>query len=123
MKTMHPKNTSKLCYSLYNCNHGTTPVWFLVLLSFLGIALAFIYDYILVLIKLTYGEFPTICWGGIHIHHLYFGIVIFLIFLPLSFTVQPKYRGWMVFFMSLGFGLGLSDIVSHLTIDPFLFYC
>jgi hypothetical protein len=116
------KRTSRLCHSVC-CEKEIMSSHLLIFLFFLGIITGFIYDYILLIYKTVYGVFPTLCINGIHVHHLYIGLIIFIISIPFYFLVPKKYRVIISFIIGLGIGLIISDLGTHIIFDPFECYC
>lgn len=117
-------NRTKLCYSMY-CPSGSIPFYTALMIIIAGILSGFFFDYILLLIRDIYGSFPELCLFGFHIHHLYIGLLIVLVSGILFAVIKNiKVRIVIIYFFALGFGLALSDIISHLTVDPiFEIYC
>jgi len=117
------QNQSPVCYKMA-CPQGSTPFYLYLLIGIAGFLLAFIYDYILLIFYTTNGFFPELCIAGVHIHHLYFGILVAIFMFFLVWFLKPTpWRLMFTFFLGLGIGLAISDLISHLTIDPFVFYC
>jgi hypothetical protein len=111
------------CYGLY-CNKNTLPMIPVFLLFSLGFIIAFVYEYIL-LILYAQGIMPILCLNGIHLHHLYFGLFFTLVF-GLLFLKSKEIKRKLLWIALTGLGLGLffSDIISHLTWDiPFSLFC
>lgn len=118
-----PTNISPLCKSLY-CKEGTIPLYTLLLIGSIGLLSAFIFEYILSIGIILYGsQVITFCIAGIHIHHGYIGIILLIISSIAFIVIKSKHRLWIIFFIGLGLGLGISDLITHLVYEPFLFYC
>jgi len=65
------------------------------------------------------------CCMGIHIHHLYVGILLLLFFPLFSRVKTTKWQIIFIFFMGIGMGLIISDLFIHyvLKIVPFTLIC
>jgi hypothetical protein len=89
----------------------------------MGVLLAFIFEYALLIDKNLTGVFRILCINGINIHHSYVGFMIFLGSGIAFLVIKNKQRIWLIFIVGLGFGLVISDIIAHLLFEPFSYYC
>ena len=128
MKTINPytenKRQSKLCYHLH-CDSPQIPLLWLINYLLIGIILGWlVFDYIHIAL------FGNMIWcvNGVHIHHLYIGILLTLIGMLLLVFVPNTNKTYLPFvglMLGFGFGLILSDVFSHFILkdEIFHFWC
>lgn len=67
-----------------------------------------------------------LCIFGIHFHHLYFGIILFIIFLILYLRCKkPITRLYYLFFLGFAIGIFTDDLFDHFIfkMDGWEFFC
>lgn len=102
------------CWTFY-CKPDQRPLLGVTLAFVIGfIGAWFITDYVWLILEM-YGIPNTICIGGVHIHHLYTGIVIAAVAAPLVYHYRDRAVPLLISMLALGAGAGLivSDIVGH----------
>lgn len=124
-KNPEQSRTSRFCYQLY-CEQPLVPFFSFLFILLLGTSFGwFLFDYIHLH---AFGLYSIWCINGINIHHLYVGIGMVLVFLPLVWVYLRK-NIVIVLILTLllgfGFGLILSDVFSHFIIQDEIFsvYC
>jgi hypothetical protein len=77
------------------------------------------------IVALFYPITGPICIYGVHIHHLYLGLILFGVMLLGYFLLPPRYRFILLFFLALGLGMALDDILTHFVFvwDVFQWWC
>jgi hypothetical protein len=122
-----PAGMPPTCWNL-DCKPSQMPM--LLAMLFFGLGMLggwFIVDDV-IFVLVDKGLFEPICLFGVHFHHLYIGIIVTLIMIPVTIHEFKQSRIKFLIAMlilGIGFGLILSDIFSHfiLVIDPFQFFC
>jgi hypothetical protein len=94
-----------------------SPLLIPILLFVIGLLGGWFITDSVVLLEFYTGTYEPICWGGVHIHHLYAGILIAGIGLILWGIGNGKYAWLAILLVGAGTGMFLSDFISHLTWD------
>jgi ABC-type enterochelin transport system permease subunit len=97
--------------------------WFFagLLIAFFGSYYAWTHYYMIF-------PYSSLCFLGIHWHHLYTGAIMVLILLIIYKPIinkRPMAKLWLILLIGFAIGMLLEDVVSHWIVvdDPFIFYC
>jgi hypothetical protein len=77
-------------------------------------------------VTIFYPIVGPICLWGIHLHHLYIGLIGAGLILGLySWNRLKQYRPFLLFFLALSLGIFFDDIITHFVLQtaPFEWFC